>query len=87
MGRWSSKRWPPGPPSAATVPLSAGGAEAEKQRGGRHWLDLFVNSEKFRGPTVKQKYLLNLGSNEKVPNMKVVQFFKIYNFDIVQKLI
>jgi len=28
-----------------------------------------------------------LGSNEKVPNMKVVQFFKIYNFDVVQKFI
>jgi len=37
----------------------------------------------------KQYYflLLNQSSNEKVPNMKVVQLFKIYNFDVVQKFI
>ena len=29
--------------------------EAERERGGRHRLDLFAISEKFRGPTVKQK--------------------------------
>jgi len=41
---------------------AAGGAalrrrqrEAERERGGRRLLDLFAISEKFRGPTVKQK--------------------------------
>ena len=29
--------------------------EAERERGGRHRLDLFAISKKFRGPTVKQK--------------------------------
>ena len=58
-----------------------------RKGGRRKKLDFFVNSEKIRGPTVKLKYLLNSDSNEKVPSMKVVQLFKIYNFDVVQKLI
>ena len=29
--------------------------EAERERGGRCRLDLFAISEKFRGPTIKQK--------------------------------
>ena len=29
--------------------------KTERERGGRHRLDLFAISEKFRGPTVKQK--------------------------------
>ena len=28
--------------------------EAERERGGRHRLDLFAKSENFRGPTVKK---------------------------------
>ena len=31
----ASRRWPPGPPSVAAAPLCAGGAEAERERGGR----------------------------------------------------
>jgi len=50
-------------------------------------VDLVVNMEKFRGYTVKQNFPLFYGSNEKVPKMKVVPFFKIYNFGIVQKFI
>ena len=37
-----SRRWPPA-------------EEAKRERGGRHRLDLFAISEKFRGRTVKQK--------------------------------
>jgi len=40
--------------------------------------------EKFRGYTIKQNFPLFYGSNEKVPKMKVVQFFEIYNFHVVQ---
>ena len=47
-------------------------------------MDLVVNMEKFRGYTVKQNFPLFYGSNEKVPKMKVVQFFEIYNFHVVQ---
>ena len=32
-----------------------GGAEAERERGGRKSLDLFAKSKKFKGPTVKLK--------------------------------
>ena len=49
-------------PGVAGVPLVAVGSrrwppaeEAERERGGRHRLDLFAISEKFRGRTVKQK--------------------------------
>ena len=37
------------------VALSAGGAEAERERGGRKSLDLFAKSKNFMGPTVNQK--------------------------------
>ena len=43
------------PPTAAAAPLSAGGAEAERERGGRRSLDLFAKSKNLRGPTVNQK--------------------------------
>jgi hypothetical protein len=46
--------------------------------------DLFVKIEKFRGLSVNQILPLILGSFEKVPKMKVVQFFKTYNFHVVQ---
>ena len=38
------------PPSAA-----GGGAEAERERGGRKSFDLFAKSKNFRGPTGNQK--------------------------------
>ena len=38
------------PPTTAG---SAGGGEAERERGGRRLLGLFANSKKFRDPTVK----------------------------------
>ena len=66
-----------GPPRRRVAPLFAAVEEAWREGGGRRLLDFFVISKKTRGPTVKQKYLLNKGSNEKVPNMKVVQLFKI----------
>ena len=34
---------------------AGGGAEAERERGGRKSLDLFAKSKKFKGPTVKLK--------------------------------
>ena len=34
---------------------AGGGAEAERERGGRKSLDLFAKSKNFRGPTVNQK--------------------------------
>jgi len=65
----------------------SGGGGAELRNVGRKkkgWVDLVVNMEKFRGYTVKQNFPLFYGSNEKVPKMKVVQFFEIYNFHVVQ---
>jgi hypothetical protein len=53
--------------------------------GGRRWKeDHFTNTEKFRGLAVNYNFPLFYESNEKVPKMKVVQFFKIYNFHVVQ---
>ena len=40
--------------------------------------------EKSRGFSVKLKFYVDLVSNEKVPKIKVVQFFKTYNFQVVQ---
>ena len=45
------------------------------------------NFQKFQGPVCKPAITFKIGSNEKVPNMKVVQLFKIYNFDVEQKFI
>ena len=56
--RWSSRRWPPGLPEWQWR-RSAPAAEAAEREEEDNRLDLFANSEKFRGPTVKQKYLLN----------------------------
>ena len=42
-----------GPPRQRAVPLAPAAEEAERERGGRHKLDLFSILEKFRGPTVK----------------------------------
>jgi len=44
-----------GLPRWQAAALSAGGAEAERERGGRKSLDLFAKSKNFRGPTVNQK--------------------------------
>ena len=44
-----------GPPRRRAALNCAGGREAEREGGGRHRLDLFAISEKFRGPTIKQK--------------------------------
>ena len=43
------------PPTVAAAPLSTGGGEAERVRGGRRWVDLFANSKNSRDPTVKLK--------------------------------
>ena len=37
------------------LPAEPAAEEAERERGGRHRLDLFAILGKFRGPTVKQK--------------------------------
>ena len=75
-------------------PTTATGGAAQRRRGKTEqagWRkgikDLNAISKNSKDPTVKQRELLKYGSNEKVPNMKVVQIFKIYNFDVVPKLI
>ena len=50
-----SRRWPPGLPEWRLRCSASAAEEAERERGGRHRLDLFAILEKFRGPTVKQK--------------------------------
>jgi len=54
-GRWAKQEVAGGVPWRRAVPLSAGGGEAERERGGRRLLGLFANSKKFRDPTVKLK--------------------------------
>ena len=44
-----------GPPWRRVVPLCAAAEESGREGGGRRLLDFFVDSEKSRGPTVKQK--------------------------------
>ena len=44
-----------GLPRRRAAALSAGGAKAERVRGGRKSLDLFAKSKNFRGPTVNKK--------------------------------
>ena len=44
-----------GPPWQRRRRSAPTAGEAERERGGRRLLDLFVISEKSRGPTVKQK--------------------------------
>ena len=52
--RWSSKRWPPGLPKRRRRHSAPAAKETEREEEDDR-LDLFANSEKFRGPTVKQK--------------------------------
>ena len=44
-----------GPPRRWVALNCAGGGEAERERGGRRRVDLFVNSENSRDPTVNQQ--------------------------------
>ena len=83
----ASRRWPPGRPRAAAA-LNSGG-DRESREAGRRWkmTGLLCNFRKFQGSYCKTKITSKLGLKKKVPNMKVVQFFKIYNFDVVQKMI
>ena len=55
VGRWAKQEVTYGLPRRQAAPLSAGGGEAERERGGRRLLGLFANSKKFRDPTVKLK--------------------------------
>ena len=53
--RWSSRRWPAALLGCGRRHSAPVAEEAERERGGRRELDYFAISEKFRGPTVKQK--------------------------------
>ena len=53
--RWAKQEVACGLPRRRAAPLSAGGGEAERERGGRRLLGLFANSKKFRDPTIKLK--------------------------------
>ena len=53
--------------------------------GGRQMTSL--QFQKFQGLFCKTKITFNLGLDGKVPNVKIAHFFKIYNFDVVQKFI
>jgi len=55
VGWWAKQEVACGLPRRRAAPLSAGGGEAERERGGRRLLGLFANSKKFRDPTVKLK--------------------------------
>ena len=67
VGKWVQRLWrchvrrrakqevACGLPRRRAAALSAGGAEADRERGGRKSLDLFAKSKKFKGHTVKLK--------------------------------
>ena len=55
VGRWAKQEVACGLPRRRAAPLSTGGGEAGRERGGRRLLGLFANSKKFRDPTVKLK--------------------------------
>ena len=55
VGRWGSRSWPAALLGGGRCRSAPAAEEAEKERGGRHKLDLFAISEKFRGPTVVAK--------------------------------
>ena len=63
-----------------------GGEKQSREVGDGH-KGRFVITKNSRDLSVNKQQLLNQSSNGKVPNMKVVQLFKIYNFDVVQKFI
>ena len=52
--RWCSRRWPPGLPERRRHRSAPAAEETEREEEDDR-LDLFANSEKFRGPTIKQK--------------------------------
>ena len=52
--RWSSRRWPPGLPERRRRRSAPAAEETEREEEDDR-LDLFAKSEKFSGPTVKQK--------------------------------
>ena len=55
VGRWAKQEVACGLLRRRAAPLSAGGGEADRERGGRRLLGPFANSKKFRDPTVKLK--------------------------------
>ena len=55
VGRWAKQEVGCGLPRRRVAPLSSGGGEADRERGGRRLLGPFANSKKFRDPTVKLK--------------------------------
>ena len=55
VGRWVKQEMAYGPPQRRVALNCAGGGEAERERGGRRLLGLFVNSKKFRDSTIKLK--------------------------------
>ena len=86
MKRRRSWIWPGASQRGGRAAHGTGGGK-QRSRQEEEEKDWFANSENFRDPDVNQRLLLIQCSNGKVPNMKVAQLFKIYNFDVGQKFI
>ena len=55
VGWWAKQEVACGLPRRRAALLSAGGGEAERERGGRRRVDLFAKSENSSDPTVNQQ--------------------------------